>query len=122
MRRRSLACLLSLLGSIVVALPAARSGAGEPEASRLGGAELTPLGAQRAGNAAGTIPAWTGGITRWPDGYQPGARHPDPFAGDPVLFTIDAGNAEEHAEHLSEGQLALLRAYPETWRMRVRAS
>ena len=30
---------------------------------------LTPLGAEKAGNAAGTIPAWTGGITQAPAGY-----------------------------------------------------
>ena len=27
---------------------------------------LTPLGAERVGNAAGTIPAWDGGITQAP--------------------------------------------------------
>jgi len=29
------------------------------EAARLGGPELTPMGAERAGNADGTIPEWT---------------------------------------------------------------
>jgi hypothetical protein len=32
------------------------------EAARLG-KDLTPMGAEKAGNAAGTIPAWDGGIT-----------------------------------------------------------
>ncbi len=32
------------------------------QAARLG-QDLTPLGAERAGNIAGTIPEWTGGIT-----------------------------------------------------------
>ena len=32
---------------------------------------LTPVGAERAGNAAGTIPAWTGGVTAPPPGYVP---------------------------------------------------
>ncbi|MCD6293246.1 MAG: DUF1329 domain-containing protein, partial [Deltaproteobacteria bacterium] len=32
------------------------------EAARLG-KDLTPIGGEMAGNAAGTIPAWTGGIT-----------------------------------------------------------
>src|SRR5690606_41300532 len=31
------------------------------QAARLG-QDLTPLGAERAGNAAGSIPAWTGGV------------------------------------------------------------
>ena len=34
----------------------------ETEAAKLG-AELTPVGAVKAGNADGSIPAWTGGIT-----------------------------------------------------------
>ena len=37
------------------------------QARRLGN-ELTPVGAEKAGNAAGTIPAWTGGITTPPAG------------------------------------------------------
>jgi hypothetical protein len=90
----------------------------EQEAARLG-ADLTPLGAERAGNAEGTIPAWTGGITEPPPGWAPGDWHPDPWPEDGVLFTISAANAEEHAAHLSEGQRALLRAHPDTWRMPV---
>jgi len=88
------------------------------ESERLG-AELTPIGGERAGNAEGTIPAWTGGITTLPPDYSPGNSHPDPFAQDPVLFTIDASNWEQHASHLTEGQKALLRAHPETWQMPV---
>jgi hypothetical protein len=36
-----------------------------------------------------------------------------------VLFAIDASNWEQHASHLTEGQKALLRAHPESWRMPV---
>ncbi len=36
----------------------------------MGGAELTPIGAQRSANADGSIPAWTGGITEIPAGYK----------------------------------------------------
>jgi len=89
------------------------------EAAKLGGPELTPLGAERAGNAAGSIPPWTGGIQEWPDGYEPGDHHPDPFAEDAVQFSISAANLAEHADRLSEGQKALLEAYPDTWRMPV---
>lgn len=73
--------------------------------------DLTPVGAERYGNAAGTIPPWTGGITQPPEGYQKGMFHPDPFADDRILFTIDARNAEQYADKLSEGQLALLQQY-----------
>jgi len=105
--------------AVMLALAAlARAELPEEDAARLGH-ELTPLGAERAGNSAGSIPAWSGGITEPPAAYDPGDRHPDPFAEDVPLFTITAANAEEHAEHLSDGQRALLAAYPDTWRMKV---
>jgi hypothetical protein len=90
-----------------------------PEAAgKLGGSELTPVGAERSGNAAGTIPPWTGGITKPPAAYKPGTHHVNPYADDPVLFSISADNIEEHADKLSEGQQALLRLYP-SWQMQV---
>ena len=79
---------------------------------------LTPMGAERAGNAAGTIPAWEGGLTQALPGYVEGGHYADPYADDQPLFVIDAGNAEQHAARLSPGQRALLERYP-TWRMRV---
>ncbi len=82
------------------------------------GKDLTPLGAQAAGNSAGTIPAWSGGLTTPVAGFKPGGHYPDPYAGDKPLFTIDAGNVEQHRGKLSPGQVALLKAYP-TWKMNV---
>jgi len=94
--------------------------AATPEQSDgLDGPELTPLGAERAGNADGTIPSWKGGITAPPAGYVSGRQHVDPFAEDPVLFRINADNIDEHADKLSEGQKALLRTYPASWHMRI---
>lgn len=84
----------------------------EQQAARLGG-ELTPLGAERAGNAAGSIPEWTGGITRLPEGYQPGMHHPDPFAGDAELYRVDAGNLQQYRALLSEGHQKLLAENPD---------
>jgi hypothetical protein len=80
------------------------------QAARLG-ADLTPIGAEKAGNAAGTIPAWEGGITTPPAGYRPGMHHPDPFAADAPLFTITKANMAEHADRLTAGSQALLAAY-----------
>ena len=82
------------------------------------GRSLTPMGAIQAGNAAGTIPAWTGGITSPPAGYTPGDHHIDPFAGDRVQFTINAGNAAQFAGQLTAGHLAMLQQYP-TFSMNV---
>ena len=82
------------------------------------GTPLTPLGAERAGNAAGTIPAWTGGITSPPSGYKVGMHHPDPFAGDKPTMTITAANHKQYADQLTVGQIAMFEKYPD-WRMVV---
>lgn len=88
------------------------------EAARLG-ADLTPLGAEKAANADGSIPAWNGGILEAPAGYEPGMHHPNPFAADQVVLTIDKSNLEQHKEHLTPGQIALFEAYPDTFKMNV---
>src|SRR5690606_16869367 len=75
--------------------------------------ELTPLGAERAGNPEGTIPAWTGGITQPPAGYQPGSHHPDPYAGDQPLLIIDKHTLNNHRDRLPEGMQRLLTLYPD---------
>jgi len=88
------------------------------EAEKLG-TELTPLGAVMAGNEAGTIPAWDGGITTPPTSYQPGMHHPDPFPDDQVLFTITAENMDQYDEYLTDGYKALLKTYPDSYKMPV---
>jgi len=86
-----------------------------PQDARL----LTPLGAERAGNTAGTIPAWEGGITKPPHGYVPGEHHVDPFPDDQPRLTITADSLDLHADRLSPGQQALLRANPDSWYLQV---
>ncbi|MES2693445.1 MAG: DUF1329 domain-containing protein [Verrucomicrobiota bacterium] len=93
-----------------VAATAGRAAVPESEAAKLGDS-LTPLGAQKAANADGTIPAWTGGVNP-PAGYKPGSHHPDPFASDQPLYTITAANAAQYAGKLTAGHEALLKAYP----------
>jgi hypothetical protein len=88
------------------------------EAAKLG-AELTPLGAIRAGNDDGTIPPWEGGISSPPAGYQRGTHHLDPYAADRALFTITAENVQQYEAMLCPGQTAMFRRYPSTWRMPV---
>ena len=81
--------------------------------------DKTPVGAQRSGNKEGTIPAWTGGITKPPAGYKPGDHHQDPFLNDEILFTIDASNYQQYADKLSVGQKAMFEKYPDTYKMSV---
>ncbi|MEM7176728.1 MAG: DUF1329 domain-containing protein [Pseudomonadota bacterium] len=76
------------------------------------GADLTPTGAEVKGNADGTIPAWTGGggIKTSENGH-----FLNPFAADKPLFQIDASNVDQYAARLSEGQVAMIKRFPETY-------
>ncbi|MDO9711920.1 DUF1329 domain-containing protein [Paracraurococcus lichenis] len=67
-------------------------------------AGLTPLGADLAGNAAGTIPRWAGGLTALPPDGE------DPYATDPVVQVLGAAEADD--PRLAPGHAALLRARP----------
>ncbi len=84
------------------------------------GSSLTPFGAEKAGNAAGTIPEWTGGITQAPAGYKgKGQHHVDPFPGDQPLFTITKANLEQYKGNLTAGQIALFNSYPDSFQMPI---
>ena len=104
---------LSLLSAALLA-PATHAGVAAEEAKRLG-QDLTPIGAERAGNADGSIPAWTGGLPKDAGAILPNGTPSDPFASEQPLFTINAANYEQHRELLTDGQIALLQRYPETY-------
>ena len=76
MRTKTL-ILISALTTLVLASSPLPAEVSSEEASQLG-KTLTPLGAEMAGNAAGTIPAWTGGIAKPAPGYRQGGHYPDP--------------------------------------------
>jgi hypothetical protein len=80
------------------------------EAARLK-STLTPVGAERDGNKAGTIPAWTGGYTKPSTGKFP-------FDQDKPLFTITPANFSTYAKNLPEGAKELFRRYPD-YRMTI---
>lgn len=86
------------------------------EAAKLG-KELTPMGAERAGNGS-DIPEWTGGLTTPPAGYTEGEHLVDPFADEKPLYTITSENYMEYADVLSDGQKALFEKKP-TFKMNV---
>ena len=88
------------------------------EAAKLG-TELTPLGGEKAGNADGSIPAWTGGITSTPAGYSAGDFHPDPYAGETPEFVITTANYQQYADQLSEGLKKMFETYPDTFKLPV---
>ncbi|RJG03198.1 DUF1329 domain-containing protein [Noviherbaspirillum sedimenti] len=116
MIRRSIILAAGLTACSVASVQAAVTA----EETRQLGKNLTPMGAEMAGNKDGTIPAWTGGMKTLPPGFDPQKPHlrPDPFAHEKPLFSVDAKNMSQHADKLSDGLKALMQKYP-TFRIDV---
>ena len=83
---------------------------GADQAARLG-ADLTPVGAEKAGNADGSIPAWDGKGVTPPAGWKPGTEYPNPYPDEKPIYQVTKDNLAQHAEILSEGTQALLQRY-----------
>jgi len=103
---------LSLLATSVMAAVS------PDEAAKLGNT-LTPVGAEMAGNADGSIPAWTGGLPANAGAVDPRGFLADPFANEQPLFTITAQNVEQYKDKLTPGQMAMFKRYPDSYRMPV---
>ena len=107
-------CLAALFGSAGSALAAVSA----DEAKQLGGSVLTAIGAEKAGNKEGTIPAYTGEGIHQPAGFDPKTyTRPDVYASEKPLFTITAQNAAQYADKL-DGMIELFKKYP-NFRMNV---
>ncbi|NWL77251.1 DUF1329 domain-containing protein [Pseudomonas taiwanensis] len=103
---------LSLLAaSVMAAVPA-------DQVARLG-TSLTPMGAEKAGNADGSIPEWTGGLPTSAGNADAKGFLADPFAGEQPLFTITAQNVDQYKDKLTPGQLAMFKRYPDTYKIPV---
>ncbi|MEG4314651.1 DUF1329 domain-containing protein [Pseudomonas sp. FIP_A4] len=99
----------------------ALAAASEAEIARLG-QDLTCVGAEKAGNADGSIPEWSGKWLGVPPHvtFTATGEHPiDPYPDDKPLFVITAQNMAEHEARLSDGQKALFAKYPDSFRMQV---
>lgn len=79
--------------------------------------DLTPFGAERAGNADGTIPDWTGEVVKAELAANGGRI--DPFASEQRLLRITASNYKQYKDKLTDGHVALFEKYPETFHMDV---
>jgi hypothetical protein len=102
-------------GVLAAACAATSAGAATAQQAARLGADLTPMGAEKAANAAGTIPAWDGGITSaakagFPN-FKSGGHHPDPYANDKPLYKVDSTNMARYAANLTAGHKALLGTY-----------
>jgi len=97
--------------ALAFACGSAAAAVSEAEAARLG-KDLTPVGAEKAGNKEGTIPAWAGGGTKAPAGWKLSDPRVDPYKDEKPLFSIDASNVDKYKDKLSEGQQTLIRTLP----------
>lgn len=106
--------LPAALGALMLALGATTGARAEMDATQLArlGADLTPNGAEMAGNKDGTIPAWTGGLSKPPAGWKPEQGYIDPYKDEKPLLKIDAKNVEQHKDKLSAGLQAMIKKYP----------
>ena len=111
MIRSSLAAALLFAG-------VAQASVTEQQAAELG-KSLTPIGAEMAGNAAGTIPAWTGGLAKDAAPLVKDSFMGNPYADDQPLFVITAANHEQYLDQLAPGQVAMFKRYPDSFRMPV---
>ncbi|MCL5042158.1 MAG: DUF1329 domain-containing protein [Gammaproteobacteria bacterium] len=104
-----LALSIALSGMSAYALAAV-----SPEEAAELGKSLTLIGAIQAGNEAGTIPAFEGGLREAPADFKPDSGYwANPFKDEQPLFRIDASNYEQHADKLSAGQIELLKRNPD---------
>ena len=82
-----------------------------PEEAEKLGKELTFVGAKKAGNQAGTIPNYSGGLAADSNvDYKVNI-----YADEKPLFTITAKNVDQYKNNLSPGQVSLLKQYPDTY-------
>lgn len=109
--------LALLLGCSVIGTASAA-----PEDLARLGKDLTCLGADKSGNADGSIPPYSGkwlGVPPHVD-FKGTGNHPvDPYPDEKPLFVITAANLAQYSDYLSDGQKALFKLYPATFNMPV---
>lgn len=82
------------------------------EAAKLG-SSLTFVGAEKAANSDGSIPAFTGGLTTAPAGFKPGdSFRPNPFAAERPILVINAKNADQYKSQLTAVTYELAKRFP----------
>ena len=108
--------LVTAAGAAALVCGTATAKVSSEEAAKLG-KELTPIGAEKAANADGTIPEWTGGLPKL-EITEP--KHWDnPWPDEKPLFTITKDNVDKYKDKLTVTHLALFDAYGDTYKMNV---
>jgi len=104
----------ALLGGVALLwLQSVSAAVSADEAKKLG-TSLTPVGGEMAGNKDGSIPAYTGGLTTPPAGFDKASGvRPDPFAAEKPVLTITGKTLQASEGKLTEGTKELLKKYPD---------
>ncbi|WP_431021669.1 DUF1329 domain-containing protein [Ectopseudomonas guguanensis] len=110
--------LTSFIAGVALFASAPTFAAVSAEQAEALGTTLTPYGAEKSGNADGSIPEWQGGLPVDAGTVANGFRS-DPYASEKPLFIIDASNYTQYQDKLSPGQVAMFKRYPETYKMPV---
>jgi len=101
MKRRTFGLLAGTSIAATTITRPARAQAATPDPSLLT-TTLTPMGGERAGNADGSIPPWTGGLVGAPVPAGQSVRV-QVFQDEQPLYTVDASNMAQYANLLTEG-------------------
>lgn len=111
---------ITLIAVALSAMGMAQAAVTAEEAARLG-KDLTPWGAEKAGNKEGTIPPYTGGmpVDLMGAGFDSNKSivngrqyQPDPFKDEKPLYRITTKNLDQYADKLSEATIALFKNDP----------
>ena len=86
------------------------------EAAKLG-KDLTPIGAEKAGNKDGSIPEWTGGLPK--SGKIKGEYPSNPeLEAEKPIYTVTKANMAQYADKLTAGHKELLKRF-DSYKMNV---
>lgn len=111
------ACVVS--GASVLGTGAAFAKASPEKIAELDTPKTTCMGAERAGSPSG-VAEYTGKyFGTWPGQTKPFGYEPGPYKDEKPLFTITAQNMDKYADKLNDGQKALLKKYPNTYKMNI---
>lgn len=100
---------LSAVGCLLALFAGPVGAAVTPEQAARLGQDLTPLGAERAGNADGSIPPWDPSTLIVPEDFVPGSDNfVNPYKNEAALYSVDVDNLQDYADVLTEGTKSLL--------------
>jgi len=103
---------ITFAGTVAALLASTAVAAVSADDAKKLGTSLTAVGAEAGANKDGSIPAYAGGLTTPPAGFNKASGvRPDPFAGEKPTATITGAEMDKYADKLTEGTKALLKKY-----------